>query len=390
MHITLHVQVGVQVIEETENTQKLLFTISNVKNGLDDGHERGEIENPYQNLNHGWFAVLRDYYGQISAVYYDADDFTHNSVNVKKTIASMISMYVLPHEPEYDHEDTDPSGSYLAHYMRSNDGTSLIYHTNGTVTDQNLVKHLYKVIKFGQDGNLESVTMTEDVEGSNIGDERNGFFALSVVYSKTMLKYVDRRPSNSIPNAPQHIVTDTLELVHPVIHTQLTQDIKEEIEHTILSCVKISDKKCIGELKLLFQDISSSELKQFVEEYISTNTDSPEQLVVLLQALCTSQRKDLGFVIPDDVLSELSTDVMHHFLPCLSASKPTSGTLNMLHNLAFDRNERSTSDTDLSNTAILLLGTVAKKMEATDPGASNKIVERLHLELSKHASKWNF
>ena len=358
--------------------------------GLGNGREGEETDNPYQNLNHGWFAVLRDNFGQISALYYDADDFSHNSVNVKKTMASTISMYVLPHEPYYNHEVTDSSGRYLAHYARSNNGTSLIYHTNGTVIDQSLVKHLHKVIKFGQDGNLKSVKMTEDVEGNNNGNERSGFFALSVVHSETMLKYVSRRPSSSIPNPPQHMLTDTLELVNPLIRIQLTRDIKEEIERKILSCVKISDRKCIGELKLLLQDISSSQLNQFVEDYISANTDSPEQLVILLQALCNSQRKDLGFVIPDDVLSKLSTDVIHHFLPCLSASKPTSGTLNMFHTLAFDRNERSASDVDLTNTAILLLGTVSKKLETTDPSASSEIVERLHLELSKHTSKLNF
>ena len=95
----------------------------------------------------------------------------------------------------------------------------------------------------------------------------------------------------------------------------------------------------------------------------------------------------MGFVIPDDVISQLSTDVVHHLLPCSSATNPTSDMVGMLNTLAFDRRERSTADVDVSNRAILSLGAAAKKLEATDPGTSNKIVERLHLELSKHTSK---
>ena len=384
----LHVQVDIQVIEETEYTQKLLFTISNVEHSLDDGRGHSSNEqSPYQSLHNGWFAVIRDNHGQISSVYYDVDHFTHNSLNVKKIIAGMVSMYVLAHESEYDHDETDSIGSYLAHYTRSDNGTSLIYHVAGTVSVQNLVKHLQKVIQFGQDGNLKSVVMTEDVVRNGDPGEMSGFFALSVVHSETVLQYVSKRPSNSIPNVPQHIANDTLDLVHSSVPIQLTQKVKGEIEHTILSCVEISDSKCTGELKLLFQDISSSELKQFVEDYISANTESPEQLIVLLQALCSSQRKDIGFVIPDDILSQLSTDVVHHLLPCLFATKPTSGTVDMLHSLAFDRSERSTADVDLTNRAILSLGAAAKRLETTDSSTSNRIVERLHLELSKHTSK---
>ena len=385
--ILLRIQVDIQVIEETEHTQKLLFAISNVEYSLDDGRgHSSDGQSPYQDLHDGWFVVLRDNYGRITSVYYDVDHFTHNSLNVKKIIASMISMYVLALESEYDHDEIDSSGSYLAHYTRSDNGTSLIYHVVGTVIDQNLVKHVQKVIQFGQDGNLKLVTMTEDVGNSNTG-ERSGFFALSVVHSETLLKYVSKHPSNSIPTVPQHIANDTLDLVHSVVHTQLTQKVKGEIEHTILSCVEISDSECTGKLKLLFQDVSSSELKRFVEGYVSANTDSPEQLIILLQALCSSLRKDIDFVIPDDILSQLSTDVVYHLLPCLSASKPTSGTVDMLHSLAFGRRERDTADVDLLNRAILSLGAAAKKLETTDSSTSNKIVERLHLELSKHTSK---
>ena len=152
--------------------------------------------------------------------------------------------------------------------------------------------------------------------------------------------------------------------------------------------MEVSNIKCTEELKLLFQHISSSELKQFVEDYISANTNSPQQVVVLLQALCSSQRKDIGIVIADDVLSELSSDVIRHSLPCLSASKPTSDVVNMLHSLAFDRNDRSTADVDLTNRAILSLGAAAKKLGIVDPTPSNEIVERLHLELNKHTGMY--
>lgn len=385
----MHTQVDIQVIEETGNTQKLLFTISNVEYSLEDGHgHSSDGESPYQDLHDGWFAVLRDNHGQISSVYYDVDHFTHNSLNVKKIMASMISIYVLALESEYEHDEIDSSGSYLAHYTRSDNGTSLIYHVVGTVSDQNLVKHLQKVIQFGQDGNLKSVAMTEDVGNSNTA-ERSGFYALSVVHSETLLKYVSKHPSNNIPTVPQHIAGDTLDLVHSTFHAQLTQNVKEEIERMILLCLEISGSDCTRKLKLLFQDLSSSELQQFVEDYITANTASPEQLIVLLQALCSSQRKDVGFVIPDDVISQLSTDVVHHLLPCLSTTNPTSGMVGMLHTLAFDRRERSTADVDVSNRAILSLGAAAKTLEATDSSISNKIVERLHLELSKHTSKRN-
>ena len=383
----MHIQVDVQVIEEIGDTQKLLFTISNVEYSLEDGHgHSSDGQSPYQDLHDGWFAVVRDNFGQITSVYYDVDHFTHNSLNVKKTIASTISMYVLALESEYKHDEIDSSGSYLAHYTRSDNGTSLIYHVVGTISDQNLVKHLQKVIQFGQDGNLKSVTMTEDVANSITG-EKSGFFTLSVVHSETLLKYVSKRPSNSIPTVPQHIASDTLDLVHSTFHAQLTQNVKEEIEHTILSCVKISDGECTRKLKLLFQDISSSELKQFVEDYVSANAASPEQLIVLLQTLCSSQRKDVGFVIPDDILSQLPTDVVHRLLPCLSTTKSTGGAVGMLRTLAFDRSKRSTADVNLSNRAILSLGAAAKKLETTDSSTSNEIVERLHLELSKHTSK---
>lgn len=354
---------------------------------LDDNHgHRNHEQNPYQELNNGWFAASRDHYGQITSVHYDLDHFTHNSLNVKKIMASMISMYVLAHESDYDHEETDSSGGYLAHYTRSNNRTSLIYHAVGTVSDQNLVKRLQKVIEFGQDGNLKSVKMTEDVTGdSDLGEEGHGFFALSVVHSESVLKYFSKLPSNSNPITPQHITNDTLGIVHSTVYDQFTQNVKRQIKSTILSCVKVSDRKCIEELKLLLQHVSSKELKLFVEDYISTNTDSPKQLFVLLQALCSSQRKGVGFVISDDVLSKLSTDIICHSLPCLSASEPTDGVLNMLHYLAF--NDRSATDVDLTNRATLLLGVVAKKLETTDSSTSSEIVERLHNELNKHTSK---
>jgi len=342
---------------------------------------------PYHDLHSGWFAVLRDDRGQINSVYYDVDHFTHNALNVKKVIASMMSMYVLAHETGYNHEESDASGNYLAHYTRTNNGTSLIYRVEGTVSDRNLIKHLQKVIEFGEDGSLKSVTMTEDVVGNGDTGEESGFFALSGVHSETELKYVSRHTSNSMPSIPQHLATDTLSLEHPAVAAQLTQNIRGQIETTIVSCVEVSDRKCIGELKLLFQHISTSELKEFVENYISVNSDSPQKLVVLLQSLCSSLRKDIGIVIKDDVLSRLSSDVVHHLLPCLSASKPTSDIVNMLHSLAFNRNDRSTADVDLANRATLSLGTAAKTLEATDSKASSEIVDSLHLELSKHISK---
>lgn len=355
----------------------------------DDNHAHSsQGQNPYQDLDDGWFAVLRDSYGQISSVYYhDTDHLTHDALNVKKMIASMISMYVLAHESHYDREETDSSGRYLAHYTRSSSGMSLIYRAEGTVDDQNLVKHLQKVIEFGQDGNLKSVTMIEDVAGNTDVGEGSGFFALSVVHSETVLQYLSKHPSSGIPTTPQHIINDTLDAMHSTLHAQLTQDVKREVENTILSCIEVSDTKCIEELKLLFQHISSSELKQFVEDYISRNVGSPEQIVVLLQALCSSQRKDVGIVIAGDVLSKLSTNVIRHSLPCLSASEPTSDVVHMLHSLAFDRSDRNTAGVDLTNRAILSLGTAAKKLKTTDSSASNEIVERLHLELSRHKRK---
>ena len=356
---------------------------------LNDDHGwNSHGQNPYHDLHVGWFSILRDGHGQISSVYYDMDHFSHNALNVKKIIASMLSMYVLAHESHYDHEETDSSGRYLAHYTRSDNGTSLIYRAEGIVNDQRLLKHLQKVIEFGQDGNIQSVTMTEDVIGNSDTGEQSGFFALSVVHSETVLKYLGKETSNVIPSTPQHIGTDTLDVVHSTIHTQLTQNVQGEIENTILSCVKVSNRKCTEELKLLFQHISSSELKQFVEDYISVNTNSPQQIVILLQALCSSQRKDIGIVIADDVLSELSSDVIRHSLPCLSASKPTSDVVKMLHSLAFDRNDRSTADVDLTNRAILSLGAAAKKLGIINPTASNEIVEKLHLELSKHTGTY--
>ena len=382
-------QVDLQVVEETEQTQKLLFTISDVEYSLDDEHDHNEHgQSPYQDLHDGWFVVSRNSYGQISSVYYDLDHFSHNTLNVKKFIASMISMHVLAHESHYDHEETDASGSYLAHYTRSNNGTSLIYSAEGTVNGQHLVKHLRKVIEFGQDGNLKSVTMVEDVVGSGVTEEGSGFFALNAVHSETSLKYLSKRPTNGIPTAPQHIRNDTLDVVQSTVHTLLTQNLKGDIKNAILSCVEVSDGKCIEELKLSFQHISSSDLKQFVEDYISTNVDSSEQLAVLLQALCSSQRKDIGIVVADDILLKLSADVVHHLLSCLCASQPTSDTAGSLHSLAFGRNDRSTTDVDLTNRAILLLGAAAKKLEVSDPSSSNEIVEKLHVELSKHTSKY--
>ena len=356
---------------------------------MDDEHGRsGHGQSPYQDLHEGWFAVSRDSYGRISSVYYDLDRSTHNSLNVKKIIASMISMYVLAHESHYDHKETDASGSYVAHYTRSNNGSSLIYRAEGTVIDQHLVKHLQKVIEFGQDGNLKSVRMVEDVVGNSDTEEGSGFFALNTVHSETLLKYLSKHPSNGVPTAPQHIRNDTLDVVQAVVHTQLTQNVREEIENTILSCVEVSDGKCIEELKVLFQHTSGSDLKQFIEDYISTNTDSSKRLAVLLQALCSSQRKDIGIVVADDILLKLPTDAIHHLLSCVSASQPTSGVVDMLHSLAFGRNDRSTADVDLTNRAVLLLGATAKKLGAMDLSSSNDIVEKLHLELHKHTSEY--
>lgn len=356
---------------------------------MDDEHGHSDHgQNPYQDLHDGWFAVSRDSYGRISFVYYDLDHSTHNSLNVKKIIASMISMYVLAHESQYDHEETDTSGSYLAHYTRSNNGSSLIYRADGTVIDQHLVKHLQKVIEFGQDGNLKSVRMVEDVVGNSDTEKGSGFFALNAVHSEALLKYLGKRPSNGVPTAPQHIRNDTLDVVQAIVHTQLTHNARGEIEKTILSCAEVSDENCIEELKFLLQHISGSDLKQFIEDYISTNTDSSKHLVVLLQALCSSQRKDIGIVVADDILLKLSTDALHHLLSCVSASQPTSGAVDMLQSLAFGRSDRSTADVDLTNRAILLLGATAKKLGAADSSSSNEIVEKLHLELKKHTSKY--
>lgn len=353
---------------------------------LDGGRGyRSQDWEPYEDLQNGWFAVLRDNHGQITDVYYDMDHFTHNSLNAKKIVASVISMYVLAHESSYDHEETDSHGSYLAHYTRSSNGTSLIYRAQATtVSDQNLVKQLQKVIEFGQDGYLNSVTMTESVVGNS--NTAEGFFASSVIHSETVLKYLSKHPSSGVPSLPHHVATETLDVVPFTGYRQLTQNIKEDIKSTILSCVEVSGKKCIEELKMLFHQVSGSELKQFVEDYINVNTDSPQQVAVLLHALCSSHRKDIGITIADDVLSDLSTDVIYHSLPCLSASKPTSGIVNTLQFLAFDRDDRSTASADLANRAILSLGAAARKLETTDPKTSNEIIERLHLELQKHTS----
>ena len=51
-----------------------------------------------------------------------------------------------------------------------------MYCPEGTINDQNLAKHLQKVMEFVQDGNLKSVTMVEDVVGNSDTEKGIGFF----------------------------------------------------------------------------------------------------------------------------------------------------------------------------------------------------------------------
>jgi len=377
-----------QVIAEddVEFSQKLLISVSDIDVSVDGSHDKTQ----YPNLD-GWFAVLRDKFGQVTSVYYDEGHYDHNSLNVKKAIAGMLSMYVLVHEPEYDHEEVTTSGGLVAHYTRSHSGSSLMYHVEATIDNQHMTKYLQKVIEFGQDDSLKSITVIEDIMGSGSSEERDDFIALSGVHSEAVLRYVSSQPSSDGPSpaAPHHITIDTLNLVQSVFYTPLTQSIRNDIEKKIDTCSQaLSVNKCIQDLQLTLNHISNKELKIFVQEYTASNIKSSQELVVLFKALCGSPKKDVDILIAKETLSQLSSDILSHVIPCLTSATPNSNTIQLLTALAFDRNGHSVKNFDLSNDAMLALGAAAKKLGISD--ISSEIVEKLHLALQEHTGKQDF
>jgi len=367
-----------------------LISVSNIDVSVNDTHGRNSHdETEYPNLD-GWFAAIRDKFGQVTSVYYDEDRYEYNSLSIKKTIAGMLSMYIPMHESEYDHKEITTSGSLVLHYKRSHNGSSLMYHVEGTIDNQRIMKHLQKVIEFGEDDNLKSVAVIEDVMGSGSSEERGDFIALSGVHSEAVLRYVSSQTSyGPPPNAPQSITTETLSLVQSVFYTPLTQSVRNDIEKKIVACSQeLSANDCIKHLQLTFNQFSNKELETFVQEYIPKKIKLSKELVVLFQALCGSSKKDVDIFIAKDTLSQLSSNILSHVIPCLASITPNSNTIQVLTALAFDRDGHSTENFDLSNDAMLALGTTANKLGFSE--ISSKIVEKLHSALKEHTSKRDY
>ena len=365
----------------------MLISVSNIDVSVDDSHGYSSHDKThYPNLD-GWFAVLRDKFGQITSVYYDENHYDHNSLNLKKAIAGMMSMHVLAHESYYDHKEITTSGDLLAHYTRSHSGSSLLYHVEGSIDNQRMTKHLQKVIEFGQDDNLKSITVEEDIIGStgSLEEKNEGFVALSGLHSEATLRYINRQPSKTLLSTPQHITTNTLSMTQSVVSTALSHSVKNDIEQKITACSHVlpaNQDKCVQDLQLTIHHISNEELENFVVEYAASNTKSSQQLIVLFRAVCGLSKKHINTVITKETLSELSSDVLSYVLPCMTSAIPTSNTIEMLYTLAFDRDAE---DFDLSNKAMLTLGAVAKRLGTTD--VSSKIVEKLHAALQDHTGK---
>ena len=333
--------------------------------------------------------MLRDKFGQVTSVYYDEDHYDHNSLNIKKAIAGVMSMYVLVRESEYDHEEVTTSGDLLAHYTRSYSGSSLMYHVEGTIDNWSMTKHLQKVIEFGKDDTLKSITLIEDVMGSGSSEEGGNFIALSGIHSQAVLSYVSSESSDGPPPPPQHITTDTLNVIQSVFYTPLTQSVRNDIERKIVACshtLPANQHDCIHDLQLTLNHISNEELESFVQEYTANNIKSSQQLIVLFKAICSSPKKDVDMIIAKDTLKELSSDVLSHVLPCMTeATPPSSNSVHVLKTLAFDRDSRNAEDFDLSNKAMLALGATAKKLGISD--ISIEIVENLHAALQEHTGE---